>query len=51
MIILDSPYVSPLLEDVVVKKSYPVLNNEMVRSLSKFEMMNVLSDEAAVDLL
>ena len=51
MIILDNPYVSPLLEDVVVKKSYPVLNNEMVRSLSKFEMMNVLSDEAAVDLL
>ncbi len=51
MIILDNPYVSPLLEDTVAKKSYPVLNNEMARSLSKFDMMNVLSDEAAVDLL
>ena len=51
MIILDNPYVSPLLEDTVAKKSYPVLSNEMARSLSKFDMMNVLSDEAAVDLL
>ena len=51
MIILDNPYVSPLLEDTVAKKFYPVLNNEMARSLSKFDMMNVLSDEAAVDLL
>lgn len=51
MIILDNPYVSPLLEDTVAKKSYPVLNNEMARSLLKFDMMNVLSDEAAVDLL
>lgn len=51
MIILDNPYVSPLLEDSVVANSYPVLDNEMVRSLEKSKLMKIFDDEQAKKLL
>ena len=51
MIILDNPYVSPLLEDSVVANSYPILDNEMVRSLEKSKLMKIVDDKQAEELL
>lgn len=49
MIILDKPYVSPLLEETVLKNNYAVLNNEALKDLNLSKDIRTLNDEEAVD--